>query len=123
MKLKLDVNLGTRGADLLRQQGCNVVTAREQGMARVSDDELLAACTTEGRALISLDMDFANPLRHPPLRHAGIVVLRAPPRTTAVDVETALRALLSAAGDAPLSGRLIVVDPGGRVREYRPFES
>jgi predicted nuclease of predicted toxin-antitoxin system len=123
VKIKLDVNLGTRGADLLRQRGCDVVTAGQQGMERASDEDLLTACTTEGRALISLDTDFANPLRHPPLRYAGIVVLRTPPRTTTVDVEDALQALLSAVGDAPLDGRLIVVDPGGRVREYRPFES
>lgn len=122
MKLKLDANLGTRGHRLLVGAGHDVSTAASQGLARSSDETLIAVCTAEGRALLTLDTDFANALRYPPARHAGIVVVRAVPRATAGDIETALRAVLRAVGDSPLAGRLLIVEPSGRVREYSPIE-
>ncbi len=66
MKLKLDQNLGLRGERLLKGFGFDVATAAGQGLWRAADDALLAACVAEGRALVTLDVDFANPLRHPP---------------------------------------------------------
>lgn len=122
MKFKLDANIGMRGADLLRRKGHDVATARQQQLDRALDPDLLAACTRESRALVTFDVDFANPLRHPPSAHAGVIVLRMPVRFTASDVEANLEALLRALGTAGLRGRLIVVDHPGRVREYRPFE-
>jgi hypothetical protein len=122
VKLKLDANLGTRGQRLLVDAGHDVSTAQVQGLARASDDALIAVCAAEGRALVTLDTDFANAMQYPPARYAGIVVVRTSPRATAGDIEAALGALLGAVGDSQLGGRLVVVEPGGRVREYRPSE-
>lgn len=118
MKLKLDANLGTRGRRLLVDAGHDVSTAEGQGLALASDETLIAVCTAEGLALVTLDTDFANAMRYPPARYAGIVVVRTTPRATASDVEAALGALLRAAGDSDVAGRLLIVDPTGRVREY-----
>ncbi|MBI3203867.1 MAG: DUF5615 family PIN-like protein [Myxococcales bacterium] len=122
MKVKLDANLGTRGHRLLVGAGHDVSTAASQGLATSSDEALIALCSAEGRALLTLDTDFANALRYPPALHAGVVVVRAVPRATAGDIETALRAVLRAVGDSPLAGRLLIVDLSGRVREYSPIE-
>ncbi|HVS69690.1 MAG TPA: DUF5615 family PIN-like protein [Phycisphaerae bacterium] len=66
MKLKLDENLGTRCQELLRAAGHDVMTVADQQMTSVSDSVLIAACATEGRALVTLDLDFSNPLlSHP----------------------------------------------------------
>lgn len=122
MKLKLDANLGTRGQRLLVEAGHDVSTAEAQQLARSSDAVLLATCTAEGRALVTLDTDFADAMRYPPARSAGIVVLRTRPRATVDDIEFSLRALLAIVGSDLLHGRLLVVDHGGRVREYSPTE-
>lgn len=60
MKLKLDANLGTRGCRRLVDGGHDVSTADIQSLAHASDETLIAACAAEGRALITLDTDFAN---------------------------------------------------------------
>lgn len=122
MKLKLDANLGARGRRLLVEVGHDVATAESQGLALASDETLIAVCTAEGRALVTLDTDFANALRYPPAHYAGIVVVRTTPRATASDIEAALAALFRAVGDSLLTGRLLIVDATGRVREYSTAE-
>ena len=118
MKLKLDANFGTRGRRFLLDAGHDLSTAEGQGLALASDETLIAVCAAEGRALVTLDTDFANAMRYPPARYAGIVVVRATPRATASDIEAALGALLQAVGDSRVAGRLLIVEPTGRVREY-----
>lgn len=118
MKVKLDANLGTRGRRVLTDAGHDVSTAEAQGLALASDEALITVCISEGRALITLDTDFANAMRYPPARCAGIVVVRTTPRATASDIEAALGALLRAVGDSPVAGRLLIVESTGHVREY-----
>jgi predicted nuclease of predicted toxin-antitoxin system len=100
VKPKLDANLGVRGHRLLVEAGHDVSTAEVQGLARAADDALLATCTTEDRALVTLDTDFADAMRYPPGKAAGIVVLRTLPRATVDDIEFALRAVLAVVATA-----------------------
>jgi len=60
-----------------------VSTAEVQQLALASDETLIAACAAEGRALVTLDTDFANAMRYPLARYAGIVVIWTTPRATA----------------------------------------
>ena len=119
MKAKLDANLGRRGRAVLVEAGYDVATASEESLASAADATLIAACRAEGRALVTLDTDFANPLAYPPRDYAGIVVLRMPPRATVADLEATLRALARVVTGQSLAGRLLFADRTGRVREYR----
>ena len=62
MKFKLDENLGSMAAVLLRQVGFEVSTVPEQGLCKASDGRLIQKCRDEERCLVTLDLEFGNPL-------------------------------------------------------------
>ena len=66
MRLKLDENLGNRGLSILQAAGHDVFTVALQQLCGATDQELIEKCRHEDRALVSLDLDFANPLRFQP---------------------------------------------------------
>jgi predicted nuclease of predicted toxin-antitoxin system len=76
MKLKLDENLPAEAATVLATAGHDVATVLAEKLGGHADPKLAAACKAEGRALITLDTDFANIRRYPPREHSGLVVLR-----------------------------------------------
>lgn len=63
MKLKLDENLGQRPTTILHRAGHDVTTVAQQNISGISDIDLINLCRRESRALVTLDLDFANPLQ------------------------------------------------------------
>ncbi|MFZ1416349.1 MAG: DUF5615 family PIN-like protein [Defluviicoccus sp.] len=62
MKIKLDENIGRRGAELLKAAGHDVMTVRDQDLCGVTDQTLFDICAREQRLLITLDHDFGQVL-------------------------------------------------------------
>lgn len=109
MRFKLDENLPPAAADLLRSLGHEVMTVFDQGLQSCSDPEVLAVCQGEGRALLSLDLDFSNILVFPPERYAGLIVLRLhKPGSRAV--LSLLNRVVPHLASVPVAGRLWIVD-------------
>ena len=119
MRAKLDENLGRRSIELFKETGHEVSTVTEQQLGGTSDDELIEVCRTEGRALVTLDLDFSNVLRFSPQRYAGIVVLRVPHPVALNDIHDRIRTLLKASEGEELDGKLWIVEQD-RIREYAP---
>jgi hypothetical protein len=119
MKLKLDENLGQRGAEVFRAAGHEVATVAEQNLTGTGDASLIAICRDEQRCLVTLDLDFSNPLLFPPWDYHGIAVLRLPRRLTEVDRLAACHTLVQGLASRDIVGRLWIVQRG-RIREYQP---
>jgi predicted nuclease of predicted toxin-antitoxin system len=119
VNLKLDENLGHTAAELFRQGGHGVETVHSQRLSGAPDAEVIAMCRREQRCLVTLDLDFSNPLMFKPWKYAGIAVLRLPARPTHDDLLLACRTLLAALARETITGKLWTVQRG-RIREYHP---
>ena len=71
--------LSTRVAEGLRGAGHDAVHAREYGLQRAPDDEILARATREERTLITADMDFGLLLASRQGPWPSVVLLRRLP--------------------------------------------
>jgi len=76
MEFKVDENLPIEIADSLHQAGYDAVTVFEQHLEGSPDSDIASACQAEGRALITLDIDFADIRAYPPAQFPGLIVLR-----------------------------------------------
>ena len=117
MKVKLDENLGSRGAEFLRKHNFDVLTVADQGLLTAPDQRLIAVCASEGRCLVTLDLDFSNPLQYRPSDYAGIVVIRIPGRLRLPELERALVLVVEASKVSDVNGRLWIAEVD-RLREH-----
>ena len=121
MKLKLDENLSERGQALLAAAGHDVSTVALQRLQAEPDKVVIEACRREGRALVTLDLDFANPLDFVPIDYAGIAVLRLPKKATPDELLQAIATLAKGLTLQPLAGKLWIVELD-RIRVYQPTD-
>ncbi|MBW1877111.1 MAG: DUF5615 family PIN-like protein [Deltaproteobacteria bacterium] len=117
---KLDENLPTAAAVRLREAGFDTATVLSQQLGGAPDARVAEVCASEGRVLVTLDLDFADIRAFPPGSSPGIVVLRAP-RQDLASVLALVEQLLEALESHSVDGSLWIVEPGQiRVREARP---
>ena len=119
MRFKLDENLGRRGRDLLTAGGHDVATVFDQNLNQAADSEAIEACRHENRCLVTLDLDFGNPLLFNPAEYSGIAVLRLPAKCSYQDLVTAIMTLAKAVESDSIDRKLWIVE-SGRIRIYRP---
>jgi predicted nuclease of predicted toxin-antitoxin system len=118
MKFKLDENIGQRGINQRKQAGYDVSTVLEQGLTSASDPTVIKVCQQEDRCLVTLDLDFSNPLQYVPSQYKGIAVLRLPPRATIDDLTDAIQTLISGLENEDIIGKLWIIQRG-RIRIYQ----
>jgi predicted nuclease of predicted toxin-antitoxin system len=121
LRIKLDENLGNRGAAMFRAAGYDAATVFEERLTSAADEKVIKACRVEGRCLVTLDRDFANPFLFNPAEFSGIAVLRLPKTVTRNSLSESLETLLSGLAKSDIRGRLWIVERR-RIRVYCPWE-
>lgn len=109
MLFLVDENLSVEVAEQLRQAGHQATTCAESGLVGAADSRVAALCQVERRALLTLDLDFANTLLYPPVDFFGLLVLRLESQSKH-RVLKVTAALIPRLKEEELIGRLWIVE-------------
>ena len=112
MLIKTDENLHPDVAALLREGGHDALTVSEQQLQGSTDAVIIEVCRREDRALITLDVGFADIRNYPPEQYRGLIVLRLNSQSRAHVVAVVTR-LLPLLDTQPLAGALWIVSESG----------
>lgn len=121
MRFKLDENLDHRLARVFTAHGHDVETVSGEGLSGRPDQEIFQVALSEHRTLVTLDLDFASPLRFPTSGTNGVVVIRVH-RPTLFAVKQVLRESMPRFSEPALMNKLWNIEPG-RIREYSPEDT
>lgn len=119
MKIKLDENLGRSVAQVFSGAGHDVETVRQENLSGASDRRILEICQMEERCLVTLDLDFSNPLIFDPALYHGIAVLRVPVNPAYQDFSAYSENLIRGLSLDNIRGKLWIVQRN-RIRIYQP---
>jgi predicted nuclease of predicted toxin-antitoxin system len=120
MRIKLDENIALSPAIRLTELGHDIHTVLEEGLSGRDDREVWMAAQTEGRFLITQDLDFSDQRRFAAGSHAGMLLVRLPD-SEQWRVADYLVAWFSTP-DAGTWERCFVVATPTKVRVQRPAE-
>lgn len=109
MRFKVDENLPVEVAELLGAAGHDSLTVLNQQLGGRPDRTIAEMVREERRALITLDLDFADIRRFPPDEYSGVIVLRLSmqdkPRILSL-----IKRMIPLLNTEPLIGMLWVID-------------
>jgi predicted nuclease of predicted toxin-antitoxin system len=114
VNFKIDENLPAEAAEILRSIGFVADTVADENLSGAEDETVATASRSEGRILVTLDLDFANIRAYPPGEHTGIIVLRVK-RQDRATVLGYVRRLATALARRNPSGELWILE-GNRIR-------
>ena len=116
MRLKLDENMPSRLVPLLRVQGHDVHTAREESLLGAEDIDVWQAAQREARAVITTDLDYGL-LAETTSGHFGLAILR-PDNPRAVVIAAIATRVTAVVPAEAWRGRTIIADE--RRLRFRP---
>ncbi len=108
-KFKVDENMPIEAAHILAQAGHDAVSVLDQRLGGQPEPSVAMICQQEARAIVTLDLDFADIRSYPPTSYAGIVVLRLA-RLSKPNILAVVQRLVSLLKTEPLAGKLWIVD-------------
>lgn len=109
LSFKIDENLPIELVAMLTAAGHDALSVYDQKMEGEPDEVVSRVCQAESRAVVTLDIGFANVHSYPPGQYSGIVVLRVRSQDKANIISTFHKALPLFESE-PLIGKLWVVD-------------
>ena len=116
-RFKLDENLPSRAALVLRQAGHDASTVIEEGLGGASDTTLAEARADEDLILLTLDLDFADIRTYGSPDSPGVVVLRVG-RQDVASICGLLERSAQVLGKTSLRGGIWILEPH-RIRSWR----
>lgn len=112
--------LAARVAAELRADGHDAVHLSEQGLSRLGDEEIFAKAMSEGRIIVTADLDFGAIIARTGSQRVSVIVLRLV-NLQADRVVTLLRRVLAAAAAELDRGAVVLVEESRFRIRHLPF--
>jgi predicted nuclease of predicted toxin-antitoxin system len=109
LRFKIDENLPAELVAMLTAAGHDTLSIYAQKLEGEPDDVISKVCKAEKRAIITLDIGFANVHEYPPEQYSGIVVVRVKSQDK-INVLNTFHKALPLLESEPLIGKMWVVD-------------
>jgi len=109
MKFLLDMGVDVRVATWLGEQGHEPLHLRDQGLQRLPNGEIFTKAISEGRTILTFDLDFGEIAALARGRKTSVVVFRLHNTRTAHVLER-LAAVLSDCSSSLEKGAVVVVE-------------
>jgi len=109
LKFKVDENMPAEVAAMLASAGHDASSVPHQQLSGKPDPDIATVCQQEGRAIVTLDLDFGDIRTYPPADYAGIIVLRLHQQDK-LRILALIQRLLPLLEQEPLAGKLWIVD-------------
>lgn len=109
MRFKTDENMPVAVVEFLVRHGYDAISVIDQNLAGHPDLNVAQVCRAEQRALVTLDLDFADKRAYPPDQYAGLIILR-PSRQSIPAIERLAEQMVRYLATEPLVGRLWIVE-------------
>jgi predicted nuclease of predicted toxin-antitoxin system len=109
MRFLADMGVAQRIVEGLRAQGHDVVHLRDEGLQRMPNGEIFEKAISEGRIVLTFDLDFGEIVALAGGRRTGVVLFRLH-NTRTPHVIDRLRRVLSDSGQALEQGAIVVVE-------------
>ncbi|MGH9197257.1 MAG: DUF5615 family PIN-like protein [Acidimicrobiia bacterium] len=116
MRFLADMGISQRTVEWLRRQGHEALHLREEHLERLPDEEILVKARSEGRTVLTLDLDFGYLLAISGERLPSVIIFRLNDQSSEV-VNSRLAELLARCGNEIAAGAVTSVsDTAFRVR-------
>jgi predicted nuclease of predicted toxin-antitoxin system len=109
MRFKLDENMPESLVIDLSAVGHDAATCRQEGIGGGGDPAIASHALTEGRILVTFDLDFSDIRRYPPGSHPGMVIFRLHSQDIP-SCRLAFSRLLAGVPEPDFQGNLIIVE-------------
>jgi predicted nuclease of predicted toxin-antitoxin system len=109
MKLLLDMGLAPRTADYLRTLGHDADHLGTRGLATLPDPDVMSLAVSEGRIVVTFDLDFSRIIALQRVVQPSVVLFRLDQFTTD-EINAKLGNILSQYAAELAAGAIIVVD-------------
>jgi len=107
---KVDENLPLEVTAVLQRAGFDAMSVHDQRMDGSMDATIANVCKAEQRAIVTLDLDFADILAYPPEDYFGLIVLRLDHQDKQHVVDVLTRLVPKLAHDEELIGKLWIIN-------------
>jgi predicted nuclease of predicted toxin-antitoxin system len=111
MKFLADMGISRSTVQALRDAGHDAVHLREQGLQRLSDRNILDKARTEGRVVLTFDLDFGE-LLTAGMRDSPSVVIFRLRHATPLSVSAKLLEVVNKESEELVRGAVVIVQDG-----------